>query len=52
MKLLEDNSIDDGVAYWDLLNNQGLEVASGMYFFHVESIITGKEKIGKFAIVK
>ena len=46
------NTIDDGVAYWDLLNNQGLEVASGMYFFHVESLINGKEKIGKFAIVK
>ena len=46
------NSIDDGVAYWDLLTNEGMEVASGMYFFHVKSNITGKEKVGKFAIVK
>ena len=46
------NSIDNGVAYWDLLTNEGMEVASGMYFFHVKSNVTGKEKIGKFAIVK
>ena len=46
------NSIDDGVAYWDLLTNEGMEVAAGMYFYHVESNITGKEKVGKFAIVK
>ena len=46
------NSIDDGVAYWDLLTNEGMEVAAGMYFYHVESNISGKEKVGKFAIVK
>ena len=46
------NSIDDGVAYWDLLTNEGMEVASGIYFYHVKSNITGKEKIGKFVIVK
>ncbi len=51
-QIIVNNSIDNGVAYWDLLTNEGMEVAAGMYFYHVESNITGKEKVGKFAIVK
>ena len=48
------NSVDDGVAYWDLLTNESLEVAAGMYIYHVKSLVhnNGPEKIGKFAIIK
>ena len=46
------NGYDDGIAYWDLLSNEGLQVAAGMYIYHVQSKITRKSKIGKFAIIK
>ena len=47
-----DNSSSDGNAYWDLLTNEGLEIAAGMYLFHVQSPLTTYEKIGKFAVIK
>ena len=43
---------DDCIAYWDLLSNEGLQVAAGMYIYHVQSKINDKYKIGKFAIIK
>ena len=48
------NNNDDGVAYWDLLSNESLEVAAGMYIYYVKSLVddNGYEKIGKFAIIK
>ena len=48
------NALDDGVAYWDLLTNESLEVAAGMYIYHVKSLVnnSGNQKIGKFAIIK
>ena len=48
------NSEDDGVAYWDLLTSESLEVAAGMYIYYVKSLVfnNGPEKIGKFAIIK
>ena len=46
------NSYDDGKAYWDLLSNEGLEVAAGIYIYHVQSKINEKYALGKFAIVK
>ena len=46
------NSYDDGKAYWDLLSNEGLEVAAGMYIYDVQSKINEKFSLGKFAIVK
>ena len=48
------NSIDNGVAYWDLLTNESLEVAAGMYVYYVKSLVFNNEaeKIGKFAIIK
>ena len=54
-KIVVDNNYDDGIAYWDLLSNESLEVAAGMYIYHVKSLVTGdngSEKIGKFAIIK
>ncbi|QXD14029.1 hypothetical protein GQ464_011225 [Rhodocaloribacter litoris] len=41
----------DGVAWWDLLTEDGQEVAYGIYLYHVEAPGIG-EKVGKFAIVK
>ena len=48
------NALDDGVAYWDLLTNESLEVAAGMYIYYVKSLVnnSGNQKIGKFAIIK
>ena len=46
------NNTNDGIAYWDLLNNEGLEIAAGMYIFHVKSNLTKNVKMGKFAIIK
>jgi len=46
------NSQDNGTAYWDLLTKEDLEVAAGIYLYYVKSESTGKEKLGKFAIIK
>ena len=47
-----DNFQDNGMAYWDLLTKEDLEVAAGMYLYHIKSEDSGKEKMGKFAIIK
>ena len=48
------NSTNNGIAYWDLLTNEGLEIAAGMYIFHVESFSEGSKgvKVGKFGVIK
>ena len=46
------NSSDDGVASWNLKSREGLEIAAGIYIFHVKSKVTGDTKMGKFAIIK
>ncbi len=51
-KIDVENSSDDGTAYWDLLTKEGLEVAAGIYLYHIKAEKTGKEKMGKFAIIK
>ena len=48
---------DLGMVHWDLLNEEGLEVAAGMYLFHLQpnfsaNTLHSKEVIGKFAIIK
>jgi len=45
------NSADNGIVHWDLLTNEGLEVAAGMYLYYVKAS-TGEEHVGKFAIIK
>lgn len=47
-----ENANDNGIAHWNLQTNEGLEVAAGMYLYHVKCSRTGAEKIGKFAIIK
>ena len=46
------NEPANGTIHWDLLTREGLEIAAGMYIFHVKSNVTGDEKIGKFAVIK
>ena len=45
------NSPEKGIIHWDMLTKEGLEIAAGMYLYHVEAE-TGEEKIGKFAVIK
>lgn len=47
-----DNEPAAGMAHWDVLSREGLEIAAGMYIYHVKSRVTGDEKIGKFAVIK
>ncbi len=46
------NEPSNGIVHWDLKSREGLDVAAGMYIYHVKSLKTGDEKIGKFAIIK
>ena len=45
------STIDDGSASWDMRTREGLDIAFGIYVFHVESLGVGQH-IGKFAIIK
>lgn len=47
-----DNPPEKGIVHWDLLTKEDLEIAAGVYFYHVKSLETGKEKLGKFAVIK
>jgi len=47
-----ENDGDDGIAYWDLLTKDGLELAAGVYLWHIKAEDTGDEKLGKFAVIK
>jgi len=46
------NSDANGTAFWDLKTKEGLDVAAGYYIYHIKSHLTGKEVMGKFAIIK
>ena len=46
------NEADNGTVHWDLLSSEGLDVAAGIYIYHVKARVGGAEKIGKFAIIK
>jgi len=47
-----ENPANKGIATWDLLSMEGLEIAAGMYFYQLKVESTGDEKMGKFAIIK
>jgi len=49
--LHHDSSIDDGVEKWDLVSRDGIDIAFGVYIFHIEAPGIGN-KIGRFAIIK
>ncbi len=50
-KIEHSSTVDKGRASWDLTTVDGLEVAHGVYFYHVDAKGIG-EKIGKLAIIK
>ena len=46
-----------GMIHWDLLNEEGLEIAAGMYLYHVKPNFLDQrlnqfEHVGKFAVIK
>jgi hypothetical protein len=47
-----ENAAPDGSEHWNLLTEENLEIAAGMYIYHVESNESGREHIGKFAVLK
>ncbi|MBC8182877.1 hypothetical protein H8E88_17375 [candidate division KSB1 bacterium] len=51
-KIDVDNPTSEGIVHWDMLTHENLEIAAGIYVYHVKSMKTGKEKIGKFAVIK
>ena len=51
-EIVINNSPEKGVVHWDMLTREGLEIAAGMYLFHIEALATGDQKIGKFAVIK
>ena len=46
------NQPDQGIVHWDMLTRESLEIAAGMYIYHIESNATGDSKLGKFAVIK
>lgn len=50
-ELRHDGGLSDGTVSWDLRTRENLEVAYGLYLYHVELKGVG-EKTGKFAIIK
>ncbi len=46
------NDPSSGIAYWDLTSHEGLDIAAGIYIYHIKSDVTGEEKMGKFAVIK
>ena len=52
VKIIEHEGFrDNGREAWDLTSRDGLEVAYGVYFFHIDAPGIG-QKLGKFAIIK
>lgn len=52
VKTIEHNSsLDDGQEPWDMVTKDGMNLAFGVYLFHVEAPGIGK-KVGKFAVIK
>jgi len=49
--LEHDSSNDDGQEPWDLISKDGMNIAYGVYVFHVDAPGIG-EKIGRFAVIK
>ncbi len=45
---------ENGIAHWDMLTREGLEIAAGMYLYHIEALGTDthETKTGKFAVIK
>ena len=44
-------AVTDGSEFWDLRTKDGMDIAYGLYIFHIEAPEIG-ETIGKFAVIK
>ncbi|MEC9376743.1 MAG: hypothetical protein VYC00_01420 [Candidatus Neomarinimicrobiota bacterium] len=51
-EIIVDNEPENGIIHWDMLTRENLEIAAGMYLYHIEAQETGDEKLGKFAVIK
>ncbi|ARA94156.1 hypothetical protein AWN76_014005 [Rhodothermaceae bacterium RA] len=49
--LHHDSTLDNGQLAWDLLTRDGMDVAYGVYLYHVEAPGIG-EHVGRFAVIK
>lgn len=49
--LYHSSSIDDGQMAWDLTTRDGMNIAYGVYIFHVDAPDIG-EHVGRFAVIK
>jgi hypothetical protein len=49
--LQKDSAFDDGTLSWDLITEDGMDTAYGVYVYHVDADDVG-ETIGKFALIK
>jgi hypothetical protein len=49
--LYKDNGLSNGALSWNLVSDDGTEVAFGLYIYHVDAGDMGKY-IGKFALIK
>jgi hypothetical protein len=49
--LQHSSTIDDGQLAWDLVTRDGMNIAYGVYIFHVDAPGIG-EHIGRFAVIK
>lgn len=47
----EDSGVNNGTAIWDMLSKDNLEIAYGIYIYHVDAPGIGR-KTGTFAIIK
>ncbi len=46
-----DSSINDGTENWNLISKDGIDIAFGVYLFHIDAQGIGS-KIGRFAVIK
>lgn len=49
--LYHNSTVEDGAESWNLVSKDGMDVAYGVYLFHVDAPGVG-EHIGKFAVIK
>ena len=49
-KIEHSETVFNGAEAWDLLNLDNLEVAFGVYIYHIET--DNAETVGKFAVIK
>jgi len=46
-----DSPVENGSEPWDLISKDGMDVAYGIYLYHVDAPDIGNQ-IGKFAVIK